>query len=243
MEQKQSLSALADKLSAGGPGVKTIKLRQLLEPHREAFGVRPTKMLFPPVEIGSVTLVDQIVLLSLMDFCTPKRIVEIGTFLGYTTRMLLENSSDAIIYSVDLPQGDSTTQNGFDLARVLNDGDYNDRYLTQQRKLIGETYLADLPESILARLRLIRQDSTTLNYADDIGRIDFAFIDGGHDLETVAADTACIRQAVKNGVIVWHDYSSGIHSGVTEFLSNEDNCSEVFHVAGSLCAFEIRKQA
>ena len=235
------LSEFFEFLPKNNNTIQNIKLRNLLEFHRQYFGLRSTRLLFPPIEIGSITLVDQIVLLALMDICAAKTILEIGTFQGYTTRMFLENCSSASkVISVDLPRVDDIDHENFDKDLILSDGDYNDRYLTSLRDLKGEIYLKDLDQSYFNRLLLVKQNSTTIDYKTLYGDIDFAFIDGGHDINTVRMDTQRVRNAVKLGVIVWHDFSSNIHSGVTHFLENENENSSIFHVTGSLCAFEIR---
>ncbi|MGC1509651.1 class I SAM-dependent methyltransferase [Ketobacter sp.] len=219
--------------------ISTIKLKVLLQFHREKFGLRSSNVLFPPVEIGSITLVDQVVLLSLIDITGARNILEIGTYLGYTTRMLVENTDSASIYSVDLPNQQKGTSEHFEYKRVLLDGDYNDDYLRTVQNQEGEVYLEGLSNDDRSRITLIKRDSTTMDYKKEVGELDFAFIDGGHDIGTVAKDTALVLEAMPRGIIVWHDFSSDIHSGVTEYLSKEikSRYKCVYHVQGSLCAF------
>jgi hypothetical protein len=38
---------------------------------------------------------------------------------------------------------------------------------------------------------------------------------------------------------VWHDYSSTIHSDVSNYLREYSEKNQVFHVQGGLCAFQI----
>lgn len=46
------------------------------------------------------------------------------------------------------------------------------------------------------------------------------------------------RSIVKDGVIIWHDFGSKIHNDVSSFLLEEKD-RKIFHVLGSLCAFEL----
>lgn len=64
------------------------------------------------------------------------------------------------------------------------------------------------------------------------------FIDGGHEKSIVEKDTINARSIVKNGVIIWHDFGSKIHNDVSSFLLEESD-RKIFHVLGSLCAFEF----
>jgi len=81
-------------------GVREIKLKDLLNLRKPEQATREIRTTFPPVTIGSVTLVDQIVLLCLDELVAPSYILEIGTFQGFTTRLLARNSAAHLIYSV-----------------------------------------------------------------------------------------------------------------------------------------------
>ena len=70
---------------------------------------------------------------------------------------------------------------------------------------------------------MIKHDSTELDFPREIGTIDFAFIDGGHTEEIVASDTEGVFSCMEKGVIVWHDYKSGIHSDVTKYLQKQSS--------------------
>ena len=65
------------------------------------------------------------------------------------------------------------------------------------------------------------------------------FVDGGHQYDVIRSDTLNALAAIKSGVIVWHDYSSSIHSDVTRYLHEHAKLNRVFHVLGSLCAFQV----
>lgn len=220
-------------------GIREIKLRELLELIDEKDITKEIKTMFPPIEIGSITLVDQIVILSIIDLIKPKKILEIGTYQGYTTRIMLRNSDAEKITSIDLPKDYISDRVLNNKEKILTDGNYNDEYLKTIQKNSGEVYLRGLNKTEKSKLKLIKEDSKTVDFAKKVGNINFAFIDGGHDYMTIENDTKKTLEQMNEGVIVWHDYNSAIHSDVTTFLKNHSRSRTVFHVLGSLCAFEI----
>lgn len=219
--------------------IHTIKLRNLLEMRDPLNELKQIRTLFPPIEVGSITLVDQITLLALIELVDPERILEIGTYQGYSTRLFLNNSNAQEIISVDLPEFSNEKEVAVDKERVLQDGDYNDDYLRLIQNKSSGKYLNGLGESERLRLKLIKCDSTKLDYKEEVGTIEFAFVDGGHHFDIVTQDTCNVINQIKSGVIVWHDYSSAIHSDVTKFLAEHSKKNQVFYVLGSLCAFQI----
>lgn len=195
--------------------------------------------MFPPVEIGSITLVDQITLLALVELVEPERILEIGTYQGYTTSLLVSNTSAKEVLSIDLPFMDHVKKDKVDSEKVLLDGDYNDDYLRSVQNITGTKYLQGLLESEINRIKLIKHDSTKLDFTENVGAIQFAFIDGGHSFDIVKKDTENVLSQMNSGVIVWHDFSSQIHSDVTEFLKGYSENNQIFYVQGGLCAFQV----
>lgn len=225
--------------SYGCSGIHSIKLKSLLELRDPAYETREIKTMFPPIDIGSITLVDQITLLSLIELTQPERILEIGTYQGYTTRLFASNSSAREILSIDLPPLDADEFEVLDGKRVLMDGDYNDSYLRSVQNLTGAKYLNDLSAADAERVNLIKCDSTKLNFDEFVGSIQFAFIDGGHSYDIIKQDTKNVLGQMKTGVIVWHDYCSTIHSDVSTFLDEYSKMNQLFYVQGGLCAFQI----
>jgi len=220
-------------------GLHTIKLKDLLSLRDAANFQRDIVTTFPPVTIGSVTLVDQIVLLCLDELLAPGRILEIGTFQGFTTRLFAKNSAANTIYSVDLPAVQESILASPDAAKVLSDGDYNDDFLRDLQNRSGEVYLAGLAAAERQRIKLVKQDSTTIDFGQAFGSVDFVFIDGGHHYDIVRSDTEKSLAILGKGVVVWHDFSSGIHSDVTRYLTERAAENRIFHVNGSLCAFQL----
>lgn len=229
---------LEDILVEANKGVNAIKLKVLLEHRNRIAKSSRCETLFPPVEIGSITLVDQIVLLALAELVRPSKIIEIGTYLGFTTALLALNVKDASIFTIDLPRHVENAAWHFDERKIHESDRDNDNFLRNKQHIEGEKYLQELTESDRRRISLIKKDSTQIDFRQKFGSSEFVFIDGGHDLETIRKDTLNARAVVKRGVIIWHDYGSKIHGDVTAFLDAEKH-RKMFHVLGSLCAFEL----
>lgn len=225
-------------LSKAHYGINEIKLRDLLAVRSKVQDDPKIQTMFPPIEIGSITLVDQIVLLSLGQILSTKRIIEIGTYLGYSAALFAMNFKQSEIISIDLPKSGDVEAIAVDETQIYTDGNSNDNYLRKKQHFDGEIYLKQLPEYLLSNVRLLKKDSTKLNFKQEFNSADFVFIDGGHDLDIVKKDTENARSIISKGVIVWHDYGSSIHSDVTHYLQNVEN-RKIFHVLGSLCAFEL----
>lgn len=227
-------SSVIDFLSSYNNGINEIKLKDLLTLKNICSADQQISTLFPPVEIGSITLVDQIVLLSLLKIAPPQTILEVGTYLGYSTTLLALNS-DAKIYSLDLPN-DACVETQFDNEKILTDGNVNDDFLRHTQSIEGAVYLENLSHEQRGRVNLIKKDSTQVNFLQAFGELDYIFVDGGHAYDIIQSDTENALQAVRQGIVIWHDYASGIHSDVTQYL-NSRNDLKIFHVKNSLCAF------
>jgi len=226
-----------DLLDNASLGINEIKLKDLITLRSNVSSKKIITTMFPPIEIGSITLVDQVVLLSLTDIIKPKSIVEVGTYLGYTTSLFAMNT-DAKIYSIDLPKSDSIENLSFEENKILFDGDHNDDFLRKKQYDDGEIYIKELSSEAQSKISLIKADSTKINFTNEFTSCEFCFIDGGHETEIVKSDTENARACISEGVIVWHDFGSKIHNDVTSYLKTQKD-RKIFHVIGSLCAFEI----
>ena len=197
----------------------------------------------PPSGIGSVTLLDSSVIISLIHLVNPTRIFEFGTFLGYSTSLLARNSSfDSHVYSIDLGDHkiESSTGGTYINSEILTDKSSNDNYLRFVQSQDQVPYIMSLEDQFKSKISLLYGDSKNLSVADQklIGNIDLVFIDGGHDLETIRIDTEnAIRMVGNSGVIIWHDFNSKIHDDVTVYLHDVAKQNPIFAVDNSLVAF------
>jgi predicted O-methyltransferase YrrM len=113
-----------------------------------------------------------------------KRVVEIGVFEGYTTRMLAERADpDAVIYGIDpFLTGRLGISWGERIARS-----YNGRHLAS-----GKT-------------RFIAKFSTDVD-GEVPTPVDLVFIDGDHSLPSISADWTYWSERVEDGgIIALHD--------------------------------------
>ena len=133
------------------------------------------KINVPSSNIGSVTLLEASALVSLVKLVKPRKIFEFGTFLGYSTSLLVENSAgDCAVYSLDL--GDSHVSDkpldAFAEADLRSDGDINDEYLRGAQGAHGPHYTTSLSAADQARLFLLQQDSRKFDpAAHGLGRL------------------------------------------------------------------------
>jgi len=113
-----------------------------------------------------------------------KRVVEIGVFEGYTTRVLAERAdADSVIYGIDpFLTGRFGISWGERIARI-----YNGRYLTS------------------GKIRFIAKRSTDVD--EEVPTpVDLVFIDGDHSLPGISADWAYWSERVgSGGIIALHD--------------------------------------
>lgn len=243
----ESIQDLKDNLSKDS-GVFTIKSRLLFE-LLESKGILHSASYqtpFPPTQIGSITVFEATIFSSILRIKEVRKIVEIGTYIGYSTAVFALNSHPSTkIISIDLPSEDVERIDGRDVTReqLQQDWRLNDSFLRSEQMLKGEVYIAPLPEKFKQKIVLLKADSTKLS-ADQQSQCsdsDLVFIDGGHDYGTIKSDSLLARKLINDkGLIIWHDYKSKIHKEVTQYIDNEFSMTQaVFHVENSLLAFAI----
>lgn len=192
--------------------------------------------------IGSVTALEAHILTVLLRVVQPRLVFEFGTFLGYSTALFALNSPIwTRIISIDLPKdADLSIQANMTDEETLHLDDIaNDRHLRAVRRDRGHPYLSNLSEGD-AVVELLEAD--TRNWMPSkcglIGSVDFVFVDGGHDYETVSTDSRnAVEMLSSDGLIVWHDTFSEIHGEVTRVLLDQYSHLPLFHVEHTLLTF------
>lgn len=127
-------------------------------------------------------------------------IVEIGCWLGKSTRVLSENAKTSKVYSVDPMQG----------IRGENDADIDKRSPDELMRILYKNMEG------CDNWELIRKTSEEAVEGWD-KPIDLMFIDGLHDYDNVYFDALNWSKFVKpNGIIMFHDYrrDNGVDNGV-----------------------------
>jgi predicted O-methyltransferase YrrM len=146
---------------------------------------------------------DQFILQSLIAARDVKRVFEIGTFNGGTTRIIAEClPDDGIVWTLDLPPTDFDRTQG---PKNFTGSDVGREYRTSPA--------AGKVQQILA-------DSLEFDVEPYRGQCDLVFIDGAHDYAHGVSDTLKAFELVApDGVIVWDDfqpYWHGLVRGIYE---------------------------
>jgi hypothetical protein len=158
-------------------------------------------------EDGMLPSNQAMVLLAILVAEAPAEVMEIGTFMGHTTRLMAENLPNAIIHTVDLPL-DFRPENDTD-SMIPKD----DFHLISARKPGRE--FRDRP--CAERIRQHFVDTAKWDFRE-AGHPTCFFIDGSHTYEYCKNDSEkCFEACGGRGVFLWHDCDP-THPGVVRFL-------------------------
>lgn len=143
---------------------------------------------------GHVTVQELIILCAYASkLDSNQNFLEIGTFEGITSLNCALNAKNITIYTLDLPYNQNIDE--FHTREYL---DFDINLISSSKRKIN----------IFEKINNVSQlhgDSTKFDFSN----IDFsmAFIDGGHNYQTVKSDTLnVIRSIKKPGWVFWHDY-------------------------------------
>jgi predicted O-methyltransferase YrrM len=147
---------------------------------------------------GERSVIDAIV-----RFVQPAVAYEFGTFSGSTTMLIANAAPDgAVVHTIDLPD------------EVIV-GPYADDGITAE--MIGERLRNRA--TTRAAITSHRQDIGEFDFEPFKGGVQFIFIDASHDYEDVLRDSQKALEILSaDGVIVWDDYMTPKHPGVTMAL-------------------------
>jgi len=240
-ETIDTLASLEKILLTDRSGIVTIRPKVIFELVERSYASIPTFTLpIPSSSIGSVTTLEASLICSLLFLKHPRIVFEFGTFLGYTTSILLNNSKPSCkVFSIDLPRTEDPHHlppQHFDWDLIKSDDAYNDAYLTDLALKTGERYLRGKKED---RLFLIKQDSVQFDPAEFglLADTDFIFLDGGHTDNIVRSDTKnSFKMMSDNGILIWHDYGSKIHNKVTEVVDEYSKNNLVISISNTMLA-------
>jgi hypothetical protein len=159
-------------------------------------------------EDGMLPNHEAMVLLSILAAEAPGEVLEIGTFMGHTTRAMAENLPDAIIHTVDLPPDFPEPQNA---GQKMPKDDFH----LIARRIVGREFKGQTAEP---RIRQHFGDTAMIRF-QEFGRSNFFFIDGSHTYEYCKQDSEkCFALCGGHGTFLWHDCDAG-HPGVLKFIS------------------------
>ena len=163
----------------------------------------------------------------------PKVFLEVGVFHGVTARNVCE-----LLYTL---HGKDFKYIGLDLFEenleskdeVIPNTKFSNPLKTIYFKFIKrqDPYSKKAVEDLLKKYKnnfsLIKGNSNDILKKIDMSKIDFVFLDGGHDYSTVINDLNCCKEVIENnGTVLCDDYdlsyAPGVRKAIDEFTSMHD---------------------
>ena len=167
----------------------------------------------------------------------PKVFLEVGVFHGVTARNVCEllyklHGNDFKYVGLDLFE--ETSENKSEIipntkfSNPLKNIYFN--YIKKQNPYSLEA-VEELLKKFKNNVSLIKGNSNIILKKIDMSKIDYVFLDGGHDYQTVKNDLDCCREVIINGGTILCDdydlsYAPGVKKAIDEFVSlNSFKCS------------------
>jgi len=137
----------------------------------------------------------------------PAIVLEVGTFMGATTRLMAENCPSATIHTVDLPLE-------FSIDSSVEGSMPKDDFQLISRRVVGRDFMGQPCQE-----RIVQHFADTAEWDfSEVGAATFFFIDGSHTYEYCKNDSdKCLALCRGKGVFVWHDCDHS-HPGVLRCL-------------------------
>jgi len=163
----------------------------------------------------------------------PKSFLEIGVFHGVTARNVCEllykiHGNDFKYVGLDLFE--KSDQNKFEVIPSTNFKNpfkkFYHQYIMRQDPYSIEA-VSNLLKKFKNQVHLIKGNSNHVLKKMDMSKIDFVFLDGGHQYNTVVNDlNSCIDVLKFNGSILCDDYNlgsaPGVKKAIDEFVKNNN---------------------
>jgi len=170
----------------------------------------------------------------------PKCFLEVGVFHGVTARNVCEllfeiHKNDFKYIGLDLFE-----KNDENKSEIIPNTNFSNplkqiyfKYLKRQDPYTIEA-VEDLLRKFKNNIHLIKGNSNTVLKKIDMSKIDYVFLDGGHDYETVKNDiNNCSEVIDNNGTVLCDDYNlsyaPGVKKAIDEFIKNKDYKCEILH--------------
>ena len=168
----------------------------------------------------------------------PKNFLEIGVFHGVTARNVCE-----LLFNL---HGKNFNYIGLDLFEESNENkdevipntnfssnpikQFYYKYIKRQNPYSLEA-VEELLDRFKNNIHLIKGNSNKVLNKIDMSKIDYVFLDGGHEYNTVLNDLNCCSEVIKNnGTILCDDYdlqqAPGVKKAIDKFVKkNNFSCS------------------
>jgi hypothetical protein len=168
----------------------------------------------------------------------PKCFLEIGVFHGVTARnvceMLFEiNGNDFKYVGLDLFEESDENKNEVIPNTTFSSNPVKQfyyKYIKRQNPYSLES-VEDLLRKFKNNIYLIKGNSNKVLRKIDMTKIDYVFLDGGHEYNTVLNDLNCCIEVINNnGTVLCDDYdlqqAPGVKKAIDDFVEkNRINCS------------------
>ena len=164
----------------------------------------------------------------------PKIFLEIGVFHGVTARNVCEllyqiNKDNFKYIGLDLFEENNENKN-----EVIPNNTFTNpfkniyfKYIKKQNPYSLES-VKDLLKKFEKNVHLIKGNSNKVLKKIDMGKIDYVFLDGGHEYNTVKNDLDnCIEVIKKGGTVLCDDYNLGSAPGVKEAIDEFVNKNQL----------------
>jgi len=163
--------------------------------------------------------------LSLIKEKKPKTFLEIGVFHGVTARNVCEllhkiNGKEFNYIGLDLFE--ESIENKDEIIPSINFSNplkyFYFKYIKRQNPYSIDA-VQDLLKKFKDNVHLIKGNSNKVLKKIDMRKIDYVFLDGGHDYKTVKNDLeSCIEVINSNGTILCDDYNLSYAPGVKQAI-------------------------
>jgi predicted O-methyltransferase YrrM len=192
------------------------------------------------LQATGITRLDELLVLAMATrVLRPKKVFEIGTFMGHATSAFLFNAPPGCaVLSLDLPP-DADVGPEVTTARYLD----TDVELVRQRRVGSFLHGFNLQD----RYEQIYCDSLDFDPAPHAGSVELGFIDGAHTREYVENDTRKMAAMMaEQGLVFWHDYGGrGRFRALTAYIESLAKTIAIYRVPNTTLAWapaaEVRK--
>ena len=163
----------------------------------------------------------------------PKVFLEIGVFHGVTSRNvceLLHSIHDKNFKYIGLDLFKESSENKDEIIpNTKFSNPLKNIYFNYIKRLDPYSLegVNDLLKKFKSNVSLIQGNSNNILKKIDMSKIDYVFLDGGHDYKTVMNDLLCCIEVIRNdGTVMCDDYdlsyAPGVRKAIDEFVKEHD---------------------
>ena len=169
---------------------------------------------------------------------SPKIFLEVGVFHGVTARNVCEllaqiHNNDFKYIGLDLFEESDENK-----SEIIPNTNFSNpfkkiyfKYIKRQNPYSIEA-VKDLLKKFENNIHLIKGNSNFVLKKIDMSKVDYVFLDGGHDYKTVKNDLNCCSDVLNNnGTILCDDYNlsyaPGVKQAIDEYVNNNNYHCEI----------------